>query len=175
LPYPPLRSFQSGHHQPRRAMISHRTAITPLTSCLTPGVHFTVPVFPPCSPTLGPPYTCPFNASSRWTMPTQLHSQNRAIVPRIEKDRRRVLYRGEPVLLTREGAADKSHAETSWFWQCSLDGTRKCRRSFCAHSFLGAGYFLGTSLVSSPSLCWELGFQRIVCHLSMIWLTSCWS
>src|SRR5437588_6701431 len=40
LPYTPLRSFQSGRHQPRRAMISHRTAITPLTSCLTTRVHF---------------------------------------------------------------------------------------------------------------------------------------
>jgi hypothetical protein len=40
VPYPPLRSFQSGLLQPRRAMISQRTAITPLTSCLTPGVQF---------------------------------------------------------------------------------------------------------------------------------------
>src|SRR5438093_12451755 len=39
LPYPPLRYFQSGSHQPRRAMIFHRTATTPLTFCLTPGVH----------------------------------------------------------------------------------------------------------------------------------------
>src|SRR5215510_4509809 len=31
LPYPPLSYFQSGSHQPRRAMIFHRTAITPLT------------------------------------------------------------------------------------------------------------------------------------------------
>ena len=41
LPYPPLRCFQSGSHQPRRAMIFHRTATTPLTFCLTPGVHRT--------------------------------------------------------------------------------------------------------------------------------------
>ena len=39
LPYPPLRYFQSGPHQPRRAMIFHRTAITPLTFCLTRWVH----------------------------------------------------------------------------------------------------------------------------------------
>jgi hypothetical protein len=39
LPYPPLRYFQSGSHQPRRAMIFHRTATTPLTFCLTRGVH----------------------------------------------------------------------------------------------------------------------------------------
>jgi hypothetical protein len=40
VPYPPLRSFQSGLLQPRRAMIYQRTAITPLTRCLTPGVQF---------------------------------------------------------------------------------------------------------------------------------------
>src|SRR5438477_13011527 len=40
LPYPPPRYSQGGRHQPRRAMIFQRTAITPLTSCLTPGVHF---------------------------------------------------------------------------------------------------------------------------------------
>jgi hypothetical protein len=40
VPYPPLRSFQSGLLQPRRAIIFCRTAITPLTSCLTPGVQF---------------------------------------------------------------------------------------------------------------------------------------
>src|SRR5712664_3614703 len=40
VPYPPLRSSQSGLLQPRRAMIYQRTAITPLTSCLTPGVQF---------------------------------------------------------------------------------------------------------------------------------------
>jgi hypothetical protein len=39
-PYPPLRYFQSGKHQPRRAILFHRTAITPLTRCLMPGVHF---------------------------------------------------------------------------------------------------------------------------------------
>ena len=39
-PYPPLRYFQSGKHQPRRAILFHRTAPTPLTRCLTPGVHF---------------------------------------------------------------------------------------------------------------------------------------
>ena len=44
VPYPPLRYSQSGRHQPRRATILQRTAITPLTSCLTPGVHFkTIP------------------------------------------------------------------------------------------------------------------------------------
>ena len=39
-PYPPL---SHGHHAPqpcRRTTILHRTALTPLTSCLTPGVHF---------------------------------------------------------------------------------------------------------------------------------------
>jgi hypothetical protein len=40
VPYPPLRYFQSGLHQPRRAMILQRTATTPLTCCLTPGVQF---------------------------------------------------------------------------------------------------------------------------------------
>jgi hypothetical protein len=40
VPYPPLRSFQSGLYQPRRAIIFQPTAITPLTSCLTPGVQF---------------------------------------------------------------------------------------------------------------------------------------
>src|SRR4051794_41606250 len=38
-PYPPLRLFQSGRHQPRRATIFCRTAITPLTFCLTGRVH----------------------------------------------------------------------------------------------------------------------------------------
>ena len=42
VPYPPLRSFQSGLPQPRRAMIFQRTATTPLTSCLTPGVQFSL-------------------------------------------------------------------------------------------------------------------------------------
>jgi len=46
VPYPPLRFFQSGRHQPRRATIFCRTAITPLTSCLTPGVHFSRNLFP---------------------------------------------------------------------------------------------------------------------------------
>jgi hypothetical protein len=41
LPYPPLRYLQSGSHQPRRTMIFHRTAITPLTFCLTGRVHRT--------------------------------------------------------------------------------------------------------------------------------------
>src|SRR5688572_7046646 len=45
-PYPPLRSFQSGIVQRRRAMNLHRTANTPLTSCLTPGVHFKLPLVP---------------------------------------------------------------------------------------------------------------------------------
>jgi hypothetical protein len=40
-PYPPLRSFQSGRQQLRRATILRRMAMTPLTSYLTPGVHFT--------------------------------------------------------------------------------------------------------------------------------------
>ena len=40
VPYPPLRCFQSGQLQPRRATIFCRTAIVPLTSCLTPGVQF---------------------------------------------------------------------------------------------------------------------------------------
>ena len=47
MPYPPLRFFQSGRHQPRRATIFCRTAITPLTSCLTPGVHFTTAALTP--------------------------------------------------------------------------------------------------------------------------------
>src|SRR6266481_5141064 len=42
VPYSPLRSFQSGLLQPRRAMIYQPTAITPLTLCLTPGVQFKV-------------------------------------------------------------------------------------------------------------------------------------
>jgi hypothetical protein len=41
LPYPPLRYSQSGLEPSCRAMIVHRTAIAPLTLCLTPGVHFT--------------------------------------------------------------------------------------------------------------------------------------
>src|SRR5258708_35821873 len=44
VPYPPLRSFQSGLLQPRRAMIYQRTAITPLTLCLIPGVQFNKPL-----------------------------------------------------------------------------------------------------------------------------------
>src|SRR6185295_18031260 len=40
LPYPPLRYFQSGSTAASLSMLLHRTAITPLTSCLTPGVHF---------------------------------------------------------------------------------------------------------------------------------------
>jgi hypothetical protein len=54
LPYPPLRFFQSGRHQPRRAMISHRTAITPLTRCLTPGVHFSLSPLAPLRHCRGP-------------------------------------------------------------------------------------------------------------------------
>src|SRR3979490_3199626 len=42
VPYPPLRYSQSGRHQPARATIFCRTAITPLTHCLTPRVHFMV-------------------------------------------------------------------------------------------------------------------------------------
>ena len=41
VPYPPLRSLQSGTFQPRRAMIFQPTATTPLTRCLTPGVQST--------------------------------------------------------------------------------------------------------------------------------------
>jgi hypothetical protein len=41
VPYPPLRYSQSGKHQPRRAILFQRTAITPLTRCLTFGVHST--------------------------------------------------------------------------------------------------------------------------------------
>ena len=41
VPYPPLRYSQSGKHQPRRAILFQRTAMTPLTRCLTPGVHST--------------------------------------------------------------------------------------------------------------------------------------
>src|ERR1700730_7390004 len=44
LPYPPLRYYQSGSHLPRRSMLLQRTATTPLTSCLTPGVHFILPL-----------------------------------------------------------------------------------------------------------------------------------
>ena len=40
-PYAPLNYFQSGSHQPRRAILLQRTATTPLTDCLTVGVHFT--------------------------------------------------------------------------------------------------------------------------------------
>jgi hypothetical protein len=40
VPYPPLRFFQSGLYQLRRAIIFQRTATTPLTRCLTPGVQF---------------------------------------------------------------------------------------------------------------------------------------
>ncbi len=38
-PYPPLRYFQSGSHQPRRSILLQPTATTPLTDCLTIGVH----------------------------------------------------------------------------------------------------------------------------------------
>jgi hypothetical protein len=41
VPYPPLRSFQSGFFQRCRAMIFQPTAPTPLTRCLTPGVQST--------------------------------------------------------------------------------------------------------------------------------------
>jgi hypothetical protein len=43
LPYSPLRCFQSGSTATSPPMLLHRTAITPLTSCLTPGVHFNTP------------------------------------------------------------------------------------------------------------------------------------
>src|SRR5579862_1418681 len=52
-PYPPLRFFQGGRLQPRRATIVQRTAITPLTSCRTPRVHFKddlVPLLLQCFP-----------------------------------------------------------------------------------------------------------------------------
>ena len=45
-PYPPLSYFQSGSHQPRRAILLQRTATTPLTDCLTIGVHCRRPAFP---------------------------------------------------------------------------------------------------------------------------------
>jgi len=41
LPYPPLRYSQSGSTATSPARFWQPTAITPLTSCLTPGVHFT--------------------------------------------------------------------------------------------------------------------------------------
>ena len=51
-PYPRLRYFQSGSHQPRRAILLQRTATTPLTDCLTIGVHCTEgdphPALAPC-------------------------------------------------------------------------------------------------------------------------------
>jgi hypothetical protein len=37
---PPLTYLPSGTQQPRRAMILHWTAITPLTLCLSAGVRF---------------------------------------------------------------------------------------------------------------------------------------
>src|SRR5208283_641365 len=46
-PYPPLRYFQSGSTATSPSMAFHRTAITPLTLCLTPGVHFTLPPLTP--------------------------------------------------------------------------------------------------------------------------------
>jgi len=47
LPYPPLRYFQSGATATSPARLLQQTAITPLTSCLIPGVHFaTPPPFP---------------------------------------------------------------------------------------------------------------------------------
>ena len=46
-PYPPLSYSQSGSHQPRRARRLQRTATTPLTDCLTIGVHFSSLQFPP--------------------------------------------------------------------------------------------------------------------------------
>ena len=52
VPYPPLRYSQSGRHQPRRATIFCRTAITLLTRCLTPGVHFTLSAAPSPLPLL---------------------------------------------------------------------------------------------------------------------------
>ena len=52
LPYPPLRYSQSGPHQPRRAMIFHRTATTPLTFCLTRGVHPKTRSEPACVPSI---------------------------------------------------------------------------------------------------------------------------
>src|SRR6266404_1896595 len=51
VPYPPLRSFQSGLLQPRRAMIYQPTAITPLTLCLTPEVQFMLTPQPLAPPT----------------------------------------------------------------------------------------------------------------------------
>ena len=43
--YPPLKFFQSGLPQPRRAMICQRTAITPLNCRLIPGVQFSSTIF----------------------------------------------------------------------------------------------------------------------------------
>ena len=43
-PYPPLSYPQSGLHQPCRAILLQRTATTPLTDCLTFGVHFKLPI-----------------------------------------------------------------------------------------------------------------------------------
>src|SRR5258705_332355 len=40
LPYPPLRCFQSGSTTTSPTTLLHLTAITPLTSCRAPRVHF---------------------------------------------------------------------------------------------------------------------------------------
>jgi hypothetical protein len=74
VPCPPLRSFQSGLLQPRRATIYQRTAITPLTSCLTPGVQFSSPwpaPFPPLSPPRFVPL-CSTGSQVLWRSPTPL-------------------------------------------------------------------------------------------------------
>jgi hypothetical protein len=49
-PYPSLRCSQNGRYQPSHAMIFHWTATTPLTCCLTAGVHFIFRLPPPCPP-----------------------------------------------------------------------------------------------------------------------------
>jgi len=51
LPYPPLRCFQSGSTPTSPTTLLHRTAITPLTSCLTPRVHFKLYLSSLCAPT----------------------------------------------------------------------------------------------------------------------------
>src|SRR6266404_3949292 len=59
-PYPPLRYFQSGPTVTSPSTFFQRTAITPLTSCLTSGVHFIGKRSPPDFPTSHhpPPTSC---------------------------------------------------------------------------------------------------------------------
>src|ERR1700722_18815120 len=66
-PYPPLRYSQSGRHQPRRATIFCRTAIPPLTHCLTPRVHFTQVASPlSIAVVLGPDHYARLAAAKRF-------------------------------------------------------------------------------------------------------------